>query len=257
MGSASKSSSQSQSGMGGGAQGQAGMGGGGQGQAAAANGVQAKAGSSPSMGQMQEGMGGLLGIPGMIDSFQGFISPMVDSVRNFQNETTQQMLNQFDLNPGKTAFEKANNIEPTSQGEAFAETVAEQNAAREPDAGELSPYEKRIRELMTTNGMSRGEAEANQAHAQKLKTDNNEDGAVTNKEWALNQGADFDGDGDVTHAEWTKHQAAGAAGNAGAKGKKKDEEEEEDFGLQQRKGPRYDTQAHRASRAAKMARLGG
>ena len=254
MGSASRNSSQSQSG---GGQGQSGMGGGGQGQAGAAHGVQARGSSAPSMGQLQDGMGGLFTLGGVTDAFHSFASPFINTVRDFQNEATQQLLNQFDLNPAKTAFQQANNIEPTSQGEAFAETVAEQNAAREPDAGELSPYEKRIRELMTTNGMSRGEAEANQAHAQKLKTDNNEDGAVTNKEWALNQGADFDGDGDVTHAEWTKHQAAGAAGNAGAKGKKKDEEEEEDFGLQQRKGPRYDTQAHRASRAAKMARLGG
>jgi hypothetical protein len=76
---------------------------------------------------------------------------------------------------------------------------------------------------MTVNGMTREDAVANQAHAQKLATDNNSDGAVTNKEWALNQGADFDGDGNVTHAEWTKHKAAAEnpTQQAGAKKKKK------------------------------------
>lgn len=257
MGSASRSGSQGQ--RGGVYQGQSGMSGGGQGQVGAANGVRASGSNTPSMGQMQDGMGGLFTLQGMTDAFNSFASPFVNTVRDFQNEGTQQLLNQFDLNPAKTAFERANNIEPTSQGEAFAETVAAQNAAREQDVQpqaepELSPYEKRIRELMTINGMTRQEAEANQAHAQKLRTDNNQDGAVTNKEWALSQGADFDGDGDVTDAEWRKHKAGGTASNASAKGKKKDEEE--DFGLQEDEDFKYNTKAARAARAAKLAKIG-
>ena len=212
----------------------------------AANNVKINNKQAPSMGQMQEGMGGLLTLEGMNEAFQNFISPMVNTVRNFQNEGTQQLLNQFDLNPAKTAFEQANNIEPTSQGGAFAETVAEQNAAREQDVQpqaepELSPYEKRIRELMTNRGMSRADAVANQAHAQKLNTDNNSDGAVTNKEWALNQGADFDGDGDVTDAEWKRHMAGG-------KKRKPEEEEEEELNL-------YNTKAARQRREAKLRAL--
>lgn len=99
----------------------------------AANNVKINNKQAPSMGQMQEGMGGLLTLEGMNEAFQNFMSPMVNTVRNFQNEGTQQLLNQFDLNPAKTAFEQANNIEPVSQGNAFAETVAAQNAAREPE----------------------------------------------------------------------------------------------------------------------------
>ena len=248
----SKNKSQSQSGMGGGAQGQMGMGGGAQGQMGAANGVQAQGSSTPSMGQMQEGMGGLLTLDGLISGFNSFASPFVDTVRGFQNEGTQQMMNMLDLNPAKTAFERANNIEPTSQGQAFAETVAAQEEARTPDPvaePELSPYEKRIRELMTNRGFTRQEAVDNQAHAQTLNTDGNKDGAVTNKEWALSQGADFDGDGDVTDAEWRKHKAGGAK-------KKKPEDEVEDFGLQDDDDPKVSSKAARAARAAKLARIG-
>jgi hypothetical protein len=109
---------------------------------------------------------------------------------------------------------------------------------------ELSPYEKRIRELMTNRGFTRQEAVDNQAHAQKLNTDGNKDGAVTNKEWALSQGADFDGDGDVTDAEWKKHKAGGTK-------KKKPEEEEEDEAA----GAIYNTKAARQIREAKLAAL--
>ena len=245
MGSMSKNKSQSQSGMGGGAQGQMG----------AANGVQAQGSSTPSMGQMQDGMGGLLTLDGLISGFNSFASPFVDTVRGFQNEGTQQMMNMLDLNPAKTAFERANNIEPTSQGQAFAETVAAQEEARaqegpqQPTEPELSPYEKRIRELMTNRGFTRQEAVDNQAHAQKLNTDGNRDGAVTNKEWALSQGADFDGDGDVTDAEWRRHKAGGT-------GKKKPEGEVEDFGLQDDDDPKVSSKAARAARAAKLARIG-
>jgi hypothetical protein len=49
---------------------------------------------------------------------------------------------------------------------------------------ELSPYEKRLQVLMNDKGMSREEAIANQQNAMRLGTDYNNDGAVTNDEWA-------------------------------------------------------------------------
>lgn len=195
---------------------QGGQQGGQQGQMNAANNVNITNGNqAPSMGQMQEGMGGLLTLQNMTQGFQDFLSPMVSMVRGIQDDGNQLMMNLFDSNPAKKAFEEATGVEPTSQGDVARETIAEQVADRTPDpvveptptTPELSPYEKRIQELMTVNGFTREEAVANQAHAQKLNTDGNSDGAVTNKEWALSQGADFDGDGDVTDAEWRKHKA--------------------------------------------------
>ena len=262
----SKNKSQSQSGMGGGSQGQMGMRGGAQGQAGAANGVQAQGSSTPSMGQMQEGMGGLLTLQGMMDGFQDYISPMVNTVRGIQDDGNQFMMNLFDSNPAKKAFEEATGVEPTSQGDVARETIAQQVADRTPDpvveptptTPELSPYEKRIQELMTVNGMTRQQAEENQAHAQKLRTDGNSDGAVTNKEWALSQGGDLDGDGDVTAAEWNSHKAGSKTVlDKFRKKKKKPEDEVEDFGLQEDDDdPQYSSKAARAARAAKLARIG-
>lgn len=48
---------------------------------------------------------------------------------------------------------------------------------------ELSPYEQRLQALMQNRGMTRQDAMANQAHAMRLGTDYNRDGAVTNDEW--------------------------------------------------------------------------
>ena len=136
----------------------------------AANNVKINNKQAPSMGQMQEGMGGLLTLEGMNEAFQNFMSPMVNTVRNFQNEGTQQLLNQFDLNPAKTAFEQANNIEPVSQGNAFAETVAEQNAAREPEPAVEPVVEPVAEPVVEDNGWG------------DVKTDND---AIN---WALKKG---------------------------------------------------------------------
>ena len=48
---------------------------------------------------------------------------------------------------------------------------------------QLSPYEQRLQALMNDFGMTRQQAMANQAHAMRLGTDYNRDGAVTNDEW--------------------------------------------------------------------------
>ena len=67
--------------------------------------------------------------------------------------------------------------------------------------GELSPYEMRIRELMSVNGMTRQQAEANQSGAMGMGGDLNNNGAITNQEWQMKLGQDFDGDGTVGRDE--------------------------------------------------------
>jgi hypothetical protein len=59
------------------------------------------------------------------------------------------------------------------------QAVGGQGAEQAPDA-----YEARIQELMSTRGMSREQAVANQSSAMNQGTDFNNDGAVTNNEWA-------------------------------------------------------------------------
>ena len=54
----------------------------------------------------------------------------------------------------------------------------------EPTQPQLDPYEARIQELMQKRGWTREAAVANQQNALGLKTDYNNDGAVTNDEWA-------------------------------------------------------------------------
>jgi len=58
------------------------------------------------------------------------------------------------------------------------------NKYREP---EQSAYDQRLAALMQNKGMTREEAIANQARAMKLGADYNNDGAVTNDEWAKYQ----------------------------------------------------------------------
>ena len=54
----------------------------------------------------------------------------------------------------------------------------------QPTQPQLDPYEARIQELMQKRGWTREAAVANQQNALGLKTDYNNDGAVTNDEWA-------------------------------------------------------------------------
>lgn len=56
------------------------------------------------------------------------------------------------------------------------------NAEREKQMAP-SPYEQRLQALMSDKGMTRDQAMANQAHAMRMGTDYNRDGAVTNDEW--------------------------------------------------------------------------
>lgn len=180
---------------------------------------------APSGTDLQNQVGGLFNLGNVTEGFQNFMSPITDTVRGIQDDGNKFLTSMFETNSGKNLFDKVQSnifgieeeeIAP-DQGQVATEIIDQQVADRTPDpvveptptTPELSPYEKRIQELMTVRGFTREEAVANQAHAQKLNTDGNSDGAVTNKEWALSQGADFDGDGDVTHDEWRKHKAGG------------------------------------------------
>ena len=58
------------------------------------------------------------------------------------------------------------------------------NKYKEPEQPQQSAYDQRLAALMQNQGMTREEAIANQAHAMKLGTDYNNDGAVGNDEWA-------------------------------------------------------------------------
>jgi len=62
----------------------------------------------------------------------------------------------------------------------FQSRISDLQEAQQP---QLSPYEQRLRVLMDDKGMTRQQAMANQAHAMRLGTDYNRDGAVTNDEW--------------------------------------------------------------------------
>lgn len=161
-------------------------------QEAAANGVKATAGSSPSLGQMQQGMGGLLTNEGQQGAFDNFFGGLKETFMPF---FTGMM----------------------DRGEGTLN-----NDPKEP---ELSPYEARVQELMTNRGMSREQAVANQAGAMKAGGDINNNGAITNDEWARKLGGDFDNDGNVTNkefAQWKQqnpdHRAAGGTKYSGLPG---------------------------------------
>ena len=125
---------------------------------------------------------------------------------------------------------------PTKTSTAvLADQTLGTNTANNPGVGvpvgavgggaELSPYEKRIRELMANREMTRAQAVKNQAGAMAAGGDINDNGAITNDEWARLLGSDFDNDGSVTNqefAQWKEqnpnHQAAGGTQYKGLPG---------------------------------------
>jgi hypothetical protein len=123
-------------------------------QQAAANGVKATAGSSPSLGQMQQGMGGLLGNETQQGAFDNFFGGLKETFMPFFGGLMDRGEGTLTDNPNR------------------------------PPEPELSPYEARIQELMKNREWSRDDAVANQASAMKQGGDFNNDGAVTNDEWA-------------------------------------------------------------------------
>ena len=130
-------------------------------QQAAANQVRATAGSSPTLGQMQQGMGGLL-----------------------TNETQQGAFNNFMGGLMGTFAPAFNSLINSGYGGSGMEAPTQDHLTPEaPPQDELSAYERRLQVLMNDKGMTREEAIANQQNALGLGTDYNNDGAVTNDEW--------------------------------------------------------------------------
>jgi hypothetical protein len=165
-------------------------------QQAAANQVKATAGSSPSLGSMQQGMGGLLSNDTQQGAFDGFFGGLMDTFKPYFGQL---------MDRGEGHIDGGQPQSPTEPG--------------------LSPYEARIKELMTNRGMSRDQAVANQAGAMDQGGDINNNGAITNDEWARKLGGDFDNDGSVTNQEFAKwkqqnpdHQAAGGTKFSGLPG---------------------------------------
>ena len=166
-------------------------------QQTAANGVKATAGSSPSLGQMQQGMGGNLSNETQQGAFDGFLGGLMKTFEPYFGGL---------MDRGEASMER-NTANPTQP------------------ATKLSPYEARIQELITNNGMSRDQAVANQSGAMSQGGDINNNGAITNNEWAMKLGSDFDNDGSVTNQEFAQwktqnpdHQAAGGSKYKGLPG---------------------------------------
>jgi hypothetical protein len=142
-------------------------------------------------GNANEAFGGLFG------TAANTLNTMVESgQQNFANNPMKQLVSMI-------AGEKMGDM----GGEMTTTDPIPPISQQPPPTQELSPYEKRIRQLMSDKGMSRQQAEANQAHAKKLGVDMNNNGASANEEWAMKLGADFDGDGSVTGKEWTQWQS--------------------------------------------------
>lgn len=139
-------------------------------QQAAANQVRATAGSSPSLGQMQQGMGGLMTNDTQQGAFDGFMGGLM--------QTLQPMMGGM----VGSGFEALGMPVPSFfQPQAPQEPATEVPPPKEPT---LSPYEQQIQKLMGDKGFSREQAIENQRNALELGTDYNDDGAVTGDEWA-------------------------------------------------------------------------
>jgi hypothetical protein len=105
---------------------------------------------------------------GEIDSLLGIFMPMIGA--GMESMGANPM---FEMMGIKNPFEGiadnlTNNINKSQEAQAQPQ---------------LSPYEQRLQVLMADKGMTRQQAMANQAHAMRLGTDYNRDGAVTNDEW--------------------------------------------------------------------------
>ena len=101
----------------------------------------------------------------MASSQWGALTPMFDTLNK---AGTEQM---------------ASNPMSALMGQLFGQGQTQQ-PQQAPQAPQQSAYDQRLGALMQNQGMTREEAIANQAHAMKLGTDYNNDGAVGNDEWA-------------------------------------------------------------------------
>ena len=105
---------------------------------------------------------------GQMDSLFGLLGPLMGA--GMESMGANPMMEKMGFN---NPFE-----------DVLANFMTNLGAERERQAQpQLSPYEQRLQALMTDRGMTRQQAMGNQAHAMRLGTDYNRDGAVTNDEW--------------------------------------------------------------------------
>lgn len=142
-------------------------------------GSKSKSSSSSTSGNVNNQMSGLGKYRVSNDQVAGMQQDMADSqwealipIFNAANKAaTQQM---------------ASNPMSQLMGQLFGQEQPQQ-AQQAPQAPQQSAYDQRLAALMQDKGMTRDEAVANQAHAMKMGTDYNNDGAVGNDEWAKYQ----------------------------------------------------------------------
>lgn len=157
-------------------------------QKVAANKVVATPNSSPSLGQMQEGMGGLVNNETQQEALGGLLGNLEDKFGSMFGgliETGQQAMQNHPMLPFLQQMGIATpppEKPVTSDVPPPKDPVAPQPPV-EPPAQQMSAYDQRIQELMQNRGWSRQAAMQNQREALGRGADFNKDGAVSNDEW--------------------------------------------------------------------------
>ena len=146
-------------------------------------GSKSKSSSSSTSGNVNGQMGGL-------DKYRVSNDQMAGMQQDMANSQWGTMAPMFDALNQMGTQQMASNPMAALMGQMFGQEQPQQ-AQQAPTLTEAAPqqpqqsaYDQRIAALMQNQGMTRQEAIANQAHAMKLGTDYNNDGAVGNDEWA-------------------------------------------------------------------------
>ena len=146
-------------------------------------GSKSKSSSSSTSGNVNGQMGGL-------DKYRVSNDQMAGMQQDMANSQWGTMAPMFDALNQMGTQQMANNPMAALMGQLFGQEQPQQ-AQQAPTLTQAAPqqpqqsaYDQRLAALMQNQGMTREEAIANQAHAMKLGTDYNNDGAVGNDEWA-------------------------------------------------------------------------
>ena len=146
-------------------------------------GSKSKSSSSSTSGSVNNQMGGL-------DKYRVSNDQVAGMQQDMANSQWGTMAPMFDALNQMGTQQMASNPMAALMGQMFGQEQPQQ-AQQAPTLTQAAPqqpqqsaYDQRLAALMQNQGMTREEAIANQAHAMKLGTDYNNDGAVTNDEWA-------------------------------------------------------------------------
>ena len=146
-------------------------------------GSKSKSSSSSTSGNVNGQMGGL-------DKYRVSNDQMAGMQQDMANSQWGTMAPMFDALNQMGTQQMASNPMAALMGQLFGQEQTQQPqqtptlTEAAPQQPQQSAYDQRIAALMQNQGMTRQEAIANQAHAMKLGTDYNNDGAVGNDEWA-------------------------------------------------------------------------